>query len=408
MHETPRYFARMMMQRLVFILVLLAALPAQAGNVFEVAKISVDATAESTSAARALALRQGQVQALGIAMRRLVKQEEWDLLPELRTLDIEQLVERFRVSNEKTATGRYLATLSVQFKPGPLRDLLREYGVAVTEVQSRAALLLPVLEDLEGLQAWGEHWWQGAWAGHDIENNPAPLMLPMGDLEDSALANAEDILIGDPLKLQALNARYGTETVVVAHALADIEGQLGVTAYIFGPADSDVIVKTYRTGAPHPEMARQAIADVTAILAERWKQVAAVASGDMQKMQIRAAYGDLADWTRLLGRLEETTLVRDLVIVELTGAYAYLDISHVGSLQQLADNLAQRGLQLGGPPETRMIANAEVAAALGVPELTAESSAPSDPAAAAPDNLLPGDALPAVAPSAATQTGAGQ
>ena len=139
---------------------LVFALPAQAGNVFEVAKISVDATAESTSKARALALRQGQVRALGMAMRRLVQQEEWDLLPDLRSLNIEQLVERFRVSNEKTATGRYLATMAVQFKPGPLRDLRRS-GVAVTEVQSRPALLLPVLEDLEGLQAWGEHWWQG-------------------------------------------------------------------------------------------------------------------------------------------------------------------------------------------------------------------------------------------------------
>ena len=121
------------------------------------------------------------------------------------------------------------------------------------------------------------------WADYDIENNPAPLMLPMGDLEDSALANAEDILIGDPVKLQALNARYGTETVVVAHALADIEGQLGVTAYVFGPADSDVIVKTYRTGTPHPDMARQAIADVTAIFGRTLETGGGVASATCRK-----------------------------------------------------------------------------------------------------------------------------
>ena len=84
-------------------------------------------------------------------------------------------------------------------------------------------------------------------------------------------------------------------------------------------------------------------------------------------MQIRAAYGDLADWTRLLGRLKETTLVRDLTIVELTGDYAYVEIAHVGTLAQLAGNLQQRGLQLGGPPEGWMIANDEVAEALGIP-----------------------------------------
>ena len=197
----------------------LAVAPAQASSVFEVAKINVDASADSTAAARALGLRRGQAEALRLVMQRLVKQAEWSLLPTLAELDVEALVEGFRISNEKTGNGRYLATLSVQFKPGPLRDLLRAKGMAVTEVQSRPALLLPVLEDLQGLQAWGEHWWQQEWSGYDIDNSPAPMLLPLGDLEDTQIANAEDILIGDPEKLQALNARYETDTVVVAHAL---------------------------------------------------------------------------------------------------------------------------------------------------------------------------------------------
>lgn len=399
MPAAPRYFAAMI-DRLSFpvlglCLLLLAAVPAEAtGNVFEVAKISVDATAESTSAARAKALRQGQRRALVLVMQRLVKQEEWDLLPDLKGLKVEEMVEQFRVSGEKTGNGRYLATLSVQFKPGPLRALLREAGVAVTEIQSRPALLLPVLEDLEGLQVWGEHWWQQSWAGSDIENNPAPLMLPLGDLQDTVLANAEDALIGDAGKLSALNARYGTETIIVAHALADVEGQLGVTAYIFGPQDSDVIVKTYRTGTPHPEMARRAIADVTGILAERWKQVAAVASGDMQRLQLRASYTGLRDWTRLRERLDETNLVRKVKIVELTDSYAYVDIAYIGTLQQLAGNLDQRGLRLAGPPSARLVATSENAEALGVTDLIEEDEMPAVEAAgaAAPQvpQLLPG------------------
>lgn len=321
-------------------------LPASAGSVFEVAKIKVDASAASTTQARAQALREGQQQALGIALRRLVKQEEWDLLPDVTGVPFENLVEGFRVSNEKTGPGRYLATLSVQFKPEPLRNFLRDFGVAVTEAQSRPALLLPVLEDLQGLQAWGEHWWQQGWANYDIENNPAPLLLPLGDLEDTLLANAEDILIGDPTKLQALNARYGTDTVVVAHALADVDGQLGVTAYIFSALESDVIVKTYRLGGAHEVMGDMAIADITATLAERWKSIAAVASDERQVLQVRASYTDLAGWTSMLELVNEADFVRTVTIVELTGDYAYLDMSYVGTLEQLAANLDQRGLSL--------------------------------------------------------------
>ena len=320
--------------------------PVAAGNVFQVDRIKVDVSATSTTLARSTALQQGQARALSIAMRRLAKQEEWEKLPDIRTLDIENMVEVLRISDEKTGPTRYLATLSIQFKAAPLRDLLRSYGVAVTEVQSKPALLLPVLEDLQGLQAWGEHWWQTSWRDFDIDNNPAPLLLPLGGLDDSLIANAEDILIGDPAKLQMLSDRYGTQTVIVAHALADVEGQLGVTAYIFGEEESDVIVRTYRTGEPHEDMGRVAIDEIASALAERWKQVAAVASDEKQILRVRADYPSLKEWTRLLSRLNEAKLVREVTIVELAKSYAYLDLAYIGSVRQLGGNLGQRGLML--------------------------------------------------------------
>ena len=320
--------------------------PVTAGNVFQVDRIKVDVSATSTTLARSTALQQGQARALSIAMRRLAKQEEWEKLPDIRTLDIENMVEVLRISDEKTGPTRYLATLSIQFKAAPLRDLLRSYGVAVTEVQSKPALLLPVLEDLQGLQAWGEHWWQTSWRDFDIDNNPAPLLLPLGGLDDSLIANAEDILIGDPAKLQMLNDRYGTQTVIVAHALADVEGQLGVTAYIFGEEESDVIVRTYRTGEPHEDMGRVAIDEIASALAERWKQVAAVASDEKQILRVRADYPSLKEWTRLLSRINEAKLVREVTIVELAKSYAYLDLAYIGSVTQLGGNLGQRGLML--------------------------------------------------------------
>ena len=325
---------------------LFLASPVAAGNVFQVDRIKVDVSATSTTLARSTALQQGQARALSIAMRRLAKQEEWEKLPDIRTLDIENMVEVLRISDEKTGPTRYLATLSIQFKAAPLRDLMRSYGVAVTEVQSKPALLLPVLEDLQGLQAWGEHWWQTSWRDFDIDNNPAPLLLPLGGLDDSLIANAEDILIGDPAKLQMLNDRYGTQTVIVAHALADVEGQLGVTAYIFGEEESDVIVRTYRTGEPHEDMGRVAIDEIASALAERWKQVAAVASDEKQILRVRADYLSLKEWTQLLSRLNEAKLVREVTIVELAKSYAYLDLAYIGSVTQLGGNLGQRGLML--------------------------------------------------------------
>ena len=52
-----------------------------------------------------------------------------------------------------------------------------------------------------------------------------------------------------------LNDRYGTQTIIVACA-GRCGRSTGVTAYIFGEEDSDVIVRTYRTGELHEDMGR--------------------------------------------------------------------------------------------------------------------------------------------------------
>ncbi|HAT07996.1 MAG TPA: hypothetical protein DCS39_01915, partial [Rhodobiaceae bacterium] len=80
--------------------------------------------------------------------------------------------------------------------------------------------------------------------------------------------------------------------------------------------------------------------------AERWKQVAAVASDEKQTLRVRAVYPSLREWTRLLSRLNEAKLVRDLTIVELAKSYAYIDLAYIGSVTQLGGNLGQRGLVL--------------------------------------------------------------
>jgi len=323
------------------------AAPVFAGSVFTVEKIAVDVTTSgSASEARAAALIDGQQRGLQMVMRRLTLRDEWPMLPPVKQIKVEDFVEGFRVSNEKTSRNRYLATLSVQYKPRALSLFLRQFGLAITESQSQSVLLLPVLEDINGLQAWGENWWRQGWLARDLDNSPAPMTLPLGGIDDSLLISAEDIVIGNPMKLAELNARYGTETVVVAHALADVEGQLGLTAYIFAPEEADVVVLTYREPKPHAELAEKAIDALIEELNERWKRIAAVASDDMLELQAKLSFANFATWQRQLARLNEANLIRQMAIVELTAQYAYVRFSYIGSIEQLSNNLYQAGLQL--------------------------------------------------------------
>jgi hypothetical protein len=91
-----------------------------------------------------------------------------------------------------------------------------------------------------------------------------------------------------------------------------------------------------------------------------------VVSDEKQVLQVRASYTSLADWTRLLERLNAVDLVRQVTIVELTKNYAYVDLAYIGSVPQLTNNLDQNELVLGGSLTARLVANAETASALGV------------------------------------------
>ena len=88
----------------------------------------------------------------------------------------------------------------------------------------------------------------------DLENNPAPLSRRWA-IWTTRLSPHPKIFSSVAGKLDQLNRRYGTQSSIVAHALADIDGQLGVTVYIFGADENDVIVRTYRAELPHAEMA---------------------------------------------------------------------------------------------------------------------------------------------------------
>ena len=332
---------------------------AEAG-VYEVAGIRVAAEAASTSAARNRALRQGQEQALDIVLRRLAVRADWSRLPQATDLDIDALVEGFRVGNEKTAPRRYSAALFVQFAPDLVRAILQKEAIAISETQSRPALLMTVLEDERGLQAWGGHWWQRAWLARDLANNPAPLIAPLGDAQDTSIATADDIIRGAPVPLRVLNARYGTSTIMVAHALAATAGQLGVTLYIFGEDESDVVVRTYLTPPTQEgqeEVARQAVDSLLNLLAERWKATASIADNRESIVHIRARFADLPSWLKMLKSLGAAHLVRDASIVEVSTQSALLRVAFVGSMAQLGEQLDRQGLRLFNEQDLWLLAH---------------------------------------------------
>lgn len=319
---------------------------AQAGNLFEVRGVEVDATAGSVTEARDKALAEGQAIAFNRLLKRLTQEGDWPVLPQLGLKDSEMFVRGFRVQNEKTSSRRYLASLSVVFEPETVLELLRNMNIPISETQAKPALLLPVLEDVTGYKLWDEHWWAQSWKMLDLANVPAPMVMALGDPDDRALLDVEDVLLGDTSSMAALAARYNVDTVVIAHALATEVRRLDVSVYQYSSAGSRLFVRNYKNKSDVLELGAEAAADILSAFSEEWKQTAVVQADEQVMFTVAADYERMGEWLTMLERLESASFVKALDVHVLTSRGAILSLSYTGSVDQLTANLAQRDMLL--------------------------------------------------------------
>src|SRR5690606_14008300 len=133
------------------------ALAAEGSNsVYDVTGVKVDVTAESAAVAREKALAEAEVKAFDQLLDLIVVDQDRSLMPRLDRQEISRYVRDFSVTEERTSSVRYLATLTYRFRPELVRGLLRERQVAYTETPSKPVLVLPVYRSANALYLWDE------------------------------------------------------------------------------------------------------------------------------------------------------------------------------------------------------------------------------------------------------------
>jgi hypothetical protein len=237
-------------------------------DVFVVPRVTVQAQADSATAAKSIAQRMGRRRAMEILLRRLTVEEDWPYLPKVISAadagasdaaaeegaavspegpqdvfdpyayrgqpvialtddTLEDLESGFEVYEEKSSASTYRAFITYRFKPAAVRRLLREAQIPYSEAQTRTALVLPVLETASGVYLWEENNpWMAAWKVRPYNNELTPMAAPLGDLEDAATISGRQALALNEAALAAMADRYAVSQVVVAHAyLRQVEGE---------------------------------------------------------------------------------------------------------------------------------------------------------------------------------------
>jgi len=332
---------------------------AQQADVFAVNGLAVDETAADEVKAKEQAVAKGSIRALGLLMQRLTLEQDWPRLPEIGADRINNYIRDISFANEKIGGGRYLADVTYRFQPGAVRDLLSGASIPYSETESRAMVVVPVLQAADGALLWDEgNVWLSGWAAADLPPGLLPVVVPLGDLSDVAAIGVRQALGGEPEGLARIAAKYNAGGVFVAVARpGQIPGggeSLDVRVSAYGPGwDGTSYEQTFNAaaGTPPQEFHKTAADRVSRALLAQWKQANLIRFGEgTQSLQVFIPVSGLRDWLAVRASLSRVATVRDALVGRLSTTEAEVDIRYIGDLARLQLALSQQKLSLAQDP----------------------------------------------------------
>src|SRR5215470_17420560 len=174
------------------LLVLVAALPAAGsvcaqggGSNYTVDGVDVDVNAPDALQARQLGIVEARRKAARMLADRLVTPEERARVAVPDDARLESMVRGIEFVNERSAPGRYIATLNVVFSPDAVKGWLGGSGARVGETVQRAALVIPLWKGRAGVEPLGDrNAWRDAWQALDTKGSAVPVTMLRADQLD--------------------------------------------------------------------------------------------------------------------------------------------------------------------------------------------------------------------------------
>ena len=351
------------------VVALLIALPLQVAaglaggpvetSVFAVQGVDADVTSTDAAAARNQALMDVQVKAFFVLTGRLGSpQLAQELAAKLKPEDIAPYLKSLSIEQETSAPGRYIGKFTVRFLPSKMQKFLAGYGINVPAEQAKPVVVLPVWRGADANQMWEDNPWRKAWLDLHGEQGLVPIIIPLGDIEDTETLTVEDALHNDPIKIEAIRRRYDAPSIVVAQA-EPVEG--GIHVYIEG----DTLLgklnfnKIYKSadGALEPAAAA-AVQKFQVVLHEAYKQAAArqaaaAAAAEAEKdpntahsVSVSVPFSSPTEWNRIRSRILATPNVTAVDVSTLSVEGAVIRLVYTNSMPKLQGNMQRIGLNL--------------------------------------------------------------
>lgn len=324
-------------------------------KMFSAGGIKVDVTAETAAKAREQALQDGQKRALMVVMERITPDYVVEQLTELVPDDIINMVRDMSVSNEKTSSVRYMATLDVSFNADAVRDLLRQNGLPYVRTSGKQLLILPVYKRSPAASPvlWDEdNPWLRAWSNRTVESYMIPLTVPAGDLADNNLLNVEQVVQGDLKAAENLAKRYEAEGILVVRMTRN-GAVFTVDAMAMDEATASEI-KNFSFTLPLKKNTAatyaNAVKKVVNHLENVWKRDQMVQFNEVTPLVAMVPVSTVKQWTVIQKRLDRIPLISSYNLQAARAGVLQLTIFFAENLDRLQKEMAKRMLKLAVLP----------------------------------------------------------
>jgi len=317
-------------------------------DLFSVVDLPMEINSDNPSQGRDRAIEEAQTTALRQLLERLTQAGDRPRLPRVDTRRMNQLVGGIEFADEKFSASKYLAKITVRFRPAEVRRLLNDAGIPFSESASKPLLVLPLYYQDGKPRLWEEpNPWRDAWVRRDTTDSLLTIRAPSGELADVAAITAEQAVLGDPARLEAIRARYEAGEVLVAEART-VGRSLSVTLKRYEGAvarnESDRYVA--QPGELEEALFARAVVGLVARLTGDSKQQAMLATGPTRTLNVTVPLATLEEWVRVRRGLAAVAAIRSVDVAALSKVEARLTLQHAGEAPALTAALAQQDIEL--------------------------------------------------------------
>lgn len=345
-----RWFSPMLVKGLAVLLaVFLGSGAARAqvasGNTYTISGVDVDINASDPLRARDEGMRAGERQAVKLLVERMVAPEDRAKVPPVDDARLQGMVRGVEFAKERSAGTRYQATLNVVFSAEPVKSWLGEAGIGIVETVQRAALVVPLLKDKNGVEPMDDrNPWRDAWQALDTSGSAVPVTVVRADQLDQNALSVEEAYVGDVTALTRLNNRYRAPTIIVA--IAEGSG----TSFSLGGLRYDTQTGA-RSDLPRltvddPKQLPDAVKKMYGQIEQAWRNVATVRRDSPAALDAFVPINGLADWVQVRQRLGAIPAIKGVTVKTLESDRASIHVDYFGTPDQLQQTLSQAGLQL--------------------------------------------------------------